>query len=48
MSSRSSAPGQGSLALVDGQAELGAGAMHREFEQVDGGYALRQPTKLYA
>jgi putative transposase len=39
----------GSLAFVEKvKGELGARAIHREFDPVDGGYVLREPTGFYA
>jgi hypothetical protein len=38
----------GSLAFVDKvKGELGVKAMHREFEQLGGGHALREPSEAY-
>jgi putative transposase len=39
----------GSLAFVEKvKGELGVKALHREFEQLGGGYALREPSGAYA
>ena len=45
----SDAVGVGSLAFVEKiKGELGVKALHREIEQLDGSYALREPGEAYS